>query len=97
MAEEKMIRGTGSTCIFFHNWYLSQYRLEGKHPSLPSNWMHSLYINFSYKMVEIEIIGVRARPPFPCLRPGLDINRSRHRPVIASYKHSPYINLSHKK
>lgn len=45
-------------------------------------------------MAEIEIIGVRARPPFPCLRPGLDINRSRHRPVIASYKHSPYINLS---
>jgi len=47
-------------------------------------------------MAEIEIIGVRARPPFPCLRPGLDIDRSRHRPVIKRINMSIYLNLSHK-
>ncbi len=30
---KEMIRGAGNTCIFFHNAYLSQYVLEGKHPS----------------------------------------------------------------
>ena len=50
MAEEKMIRGAGRTCIFFHNWRLSQHRLGGKHPSLPDSSMCSLYINISYKM-----------------------------------------------
>ena len=47
-------------------------------------------------MVEIEIIGVRARPPFTCLRPGLGINRSRHGPVINTYEYNLYIKLSQK-
>ena len=34
---KEMIRGAGNTCIFFHNPYLSQYVLEGKHPSSSVN------------------------------------------------------------
>ena len=81
--------GAGKTCIFFHNWNLSQNLLEGKHPSLPSTWMVNLYINFSYKMAK-KMIRVRARPPFPCLRRGFvqqpklltpkGIDTSRHSP-----------------
>jgi len=42
-------------------------------------------------MAEIRMIRVRARPPFPCLRPGLGIDRSRHGPftlviMISWYK-----------
>ena len=42
------------------------------------------------------IIRVRARPPFPCLMPGLDINRSRHRPFIIYHRSEYYLNLSEK-
>lgn len=47
-------------------------------------------------MAEIKIIGVRAIPPFPCLRPGLDINRSQHGPVIRNKMAIDYLNLSPK-
>jgi len=41
-------------------------------------------------------IWVRAIPPFSCLKPGLDINRSRHEPVIRNNMPLSYINLSPK-
>lgn len=40
MFKEKMIQGAGNTYIFFHNSYLSQYVLEGKHPS--SYWIEGI-------------------------------------------------------
>lgn len=85
--------GAGKTCIFFHNWNLSQNLLEGKHPSLPSTWMVNLYINFSYKMAK-KMIRVRARPPFLHLRPGLCIDRSRRRPFTLDTMIGLYKNLS---
>ena len=45
-------------------------------------------------MAKIKI-RVRAKPPFLRLRPGLDIDRSRHRPVIGCYRSNSYLNLSH--
>lgn len=46
-------RGTGSTCIFFHKSYLSQYVLEGKHPS--SRWiMYNQYLNLSHEIFKPE-------------------------------------------
>lgn len=47
MAEEKMIRGAGRTCIFSHNLHLSQCMLEGKHPSLPIVIKQTHYKNLS--------------------------------------------------
>lgn len=85
--------GAGKTCIFFHNWNLSQNLLEGKHPSLPSTWMVNLYINFSYKMAK-KMIRVRARPPFLHLGPGLCIDRSRRRPFTLDTMIGLYKNLS---
>ena len=40
-----------------------------------------------------KIIWVRARPPFPRLRPGLDIYWSRHRPFMEIMYILQYINL----
>lgn len=66
MYKEKVIQGTGKTCISFHNYlkifnfqvpknplgffrtYLSQYVLEGKHPS-SKPIRHIPYIKFSVK------------------------------------------------
>ena len=48
---------------------------------------------FSFKRA--KIIGVRAIPPFLRLKPVLDIDQSRHRPVIGCYKYNSYLNLSH--
>ena len=52
---KEMIRGAGNTCIFFHNSYLSQYVLEGKHPS-STCIKYIPYKNFSVKaLLEKEI------------------------------------------
>ena len=48
MKRKIMIRGTGNTCIFFHNSCLSQQVLEGKHPS-SKKVMFLYYINISLK------------------------------------------------
>lgn len=45
---KEMIRGAGNTCIFFHNSYLSQYVLEGKHPSSGVDVFNG-YLNLSPK------------------------------------------------
>ncbi len=39
-------QGAGRTCIFFHNWNLSQNLLEGKHPSSTYCTKFDLFINF---------------------------------------------------
>jgi len=47
---KEVIQGTGDTCIFFHNSYLSQYVLEGKHPSSTlMSWLN-YYKKFLGKM-----------------------------------------------
>ena len=58
-------------------------------------------------MVKIEMIRVRARPPFLCLRHGFvqqlmlltmkGINVSRHRPFTNSMNITDYIKLSSEK
>ena len=93
-----MIRGTGKTCIFFHNSCLSQHRLEGKHPS-SREYIQDYYLKVSQKfnviwiLKTIKKIRVRARPPFLYLRPGLGINRSRHRPIMLYNRYNKYLNL----
>ncbi|MBI2654928.1 hypothetical protein HYX06_00700 [Candidatus Woesearchaeota archaeon] len=54
MAQEKMIRGAGRTCIFSHNSHLSQCVLGGKHPSLPCYWMLNLYKKLSVEKWEAK-------------------------------------------
>ena len=45
-------------------------------------------------MAEINMIRVRAKPPFLRLRPGLSINQSQHRPFTTAIRIIYYKNLS---
>lgn len=56
MLKENMIRGTGNTCIFFHNSYLSQCVLEGKHPSSTTYDKYNLYINLSLESGNLGLV-----------------------------------------
>lgn len=47
--------GAGNTCIFFHNIYLSQHALEGKHPSSVCI-LFNHYLNLSLKFSEERTI-----------------------------------------
>ena len=49
------------------------------------------------KILKEKMIKVRAGPPFPCLRPGLGIDRSRHGPFTLIMMISWYKKFSVKK
>ena len=90
---KEVIRGTGKTCIFFHNSYLSQYALEGKHPSSLSRCIYH-YLKFSIKKQKNNQGTLHSNVIYAYSEPSRCFLTVSVAPITSVTKDRYYINLS---